>query len=89
MVFLTRLLRVDVCKQSLVTLRKSTGHSFQHCKQVDTKKRLTYILLGVKNRIIIRRIITANKAFRGTCCEFMRSCKINALGKNNFVNETG
>ncbi|XP_022700004.1 elongation factor Ts, mitochondrial-like [Varroa jacobsoni] len=33
MVFLTRLLRVDVCKQSLVTLRKSTGHSFQHCKQ--------------------------------------------------------
>ncbi|XP_018495377.1 elongation factor Ts, mitochondrial [Galendromus occidentalis] len=33
MVFLSRLLRADICKQSLLSLRKSTGHSFQHCKK--------------------------------------------------------
>ncbi|OQR75765.1 elongation factor Ts [Tropilaelaps mercedesae] len=33
MVFLSRILRVEVCKQSLLTLRKTTGHSFQHCKK--------------------------------------------------------
>jgi len=33
MVFLSRILRADVCKQTLLSLRKTTGHSFQHCKK--------------------------------------------------------
>jgi len=36
MVFLSRLLCTampEVCKKSLMSLRKSTGHSFQHCKK--------------------------------------------------------
>jgi len=33
MVFVTRLLMADICKQSLLALRKATGHSFQHCKK--------------------------------------------------------